>query len=117
MPASSLGVAVVASTTSYGNSSWVEISAGESTAIDLIALIVFMGTAAPFEVDIGTGDSGSEAVLTTFRGMRSGGTGSLLEMPHPVPIQIAASTRISVRMRIGSTAGATHNYKLAFVRN
>lgn len=107
IPPATVGVTVTAGGLAWGNGLWVQLRAATGNAL-VITGVVFgaLSANADFEIDLGTGGSGSETVITTLRiAALNQGNPQHQPLPHPLD-NVTASTRIAVRMRC-STASNT----------
>jgi hypothetical protein len=102
---------------SWGNGSYVELVPSTPNPWVLSgAVIAPPGAVCEWEVDIATGDSGSEVVVTTFRSRKKDNTSILgggFYVTSLIPgLEIAAGSRISARMR--TSGGGTSNIAITY---
>jgi len=110
IPAGAASASITGNTSSWTNSSWVQLTASISVDAMLASIAVHSAVAGfEFEVDIGVGGAGSEAVLTTIRGMSNPpltNTGDSCDFELPIFIDgITAGDRLAARVR-SSVTGA-----------
>lgn len=105
-PSAATGVSVTPSGTAWVNSAWVELVSAVAAASVLTGLMVDnANVGVEFEVDIGTGGSGSESVISTIRGATIDNIGNHGSFALPIPIDnIANADRLAVRMRKSGTS-------------
>ena len=114
LPAAADSVSISNSATAWANSSYVELTSGLEDTVYLTRVAVRPSAATQFEVDIATGPSGSETVQTTVAGQAISLTGnSIIDLPQP--LQVAANTRIAMRIRTGLTTAGTWTLALEYV--
>lgn len=104
IPAAANNVSVTPSGTAWNNSSYVELSSGLSDTSYLAGLAYHLGTDAQWEFEFATGGAGSEAPVTVIRGEDLTTTGLGFAMLERAYGPVAATTRISVRMRKSGTS-------------
>lgn len=101
------GASVTPNASSWANSSWVEfVTLGANSALLGVGAIPPSGaySGLPYEIDIGAGDAGAEAVLTTLRGAFSNATTQgYMNMWLPAMYPIGEDTRIAFRFRKSGT--------------
>lgn len=95
------GAFTSASADTFGN--WVQLIASTASDIDVVAVMLGPTGSAWHEVEIGTGQSGSETPILTFgahldHGVIAGHSGCVI-FPLPTPYRISAGTRVSARLR------------------
>jgi hypothetical protein len=112
LPSAANGVTVTPSGVSEGWSSWVELTASAATAMRLATIIALPGARASanyYEIEIGTGASGSETPIASARGMAGNNAGGpadysdVLTLAIPADV-ISAGQRVSCRLRQASTS-------------
>lgn len=104
------GTAITPAGSAYADSAWAELMASAPDDLVAAAIEVYEGdndVANHFEIDIGVGGSGSEAVIGTLRGIASinapsGHHAGLLHFPIPIDA-IPSGSRIAARLRQAST--------------
>lgn len=98
------GTSIATIGTAWSNTAWSQLTASTATDI-LMTGIQFVpgGTAADFEIDIGTGSSGSETVIHTIRGRYDSAVG-WIQNSFPMPVKINAGTRVAFRIRRSGTS-------------
>lgn len=116
-PSGATGVYVTPSGTAWSNSSWVELTSAVAAASLLTGLIIDNASVSvEFEVDIGTGGSGSESVITTFRGATIDNLGNQGPIQLPIPIDnIANGVRLAVRMRKSGTSTSAWLFAVTYL--
>ncbi len=110
-PSAATAPNVTPSGTSWNNSAWVQLTAASDTdwlVTGLTVELVNNGSPASgvdFEVDIGVGGAGSEAVITTFKGYVGDNNISYMWFPSFIPVDaIPSGSRVAVRMRKSGTS-------------
>lgn len=117
-PAAAAGVSLVPSGTAWTSGAWVQIIAATSSAIVVTGLdISTFGVTQSFEIDIGVGASGSEVVVTTFRGHCADtsfhGQGRI---PLPIPVDnIASGARVAARIRVGNSSAVAWTVSITYM--
>ncbi len=114
-PSAAVGVTVTPGGVTWGNSSWVELSAG-LTDVAILGLVISAGATGELEFDVGIGAALSEVVIGTvacYRGTVNVGPPTLL--PFCVPIVAAGTNRFAVRVRRNSTGVTAFTAKLLYV--
>jgi hypothetical protein len=111
-PSAALPTTVQGGTPAWANGTWVELTASTASAIVLTSIIPSPGSG-EYELDIGTGAGGAEAVVTTIKfHMASDGSGG---MSHQMPFypldNIGNGVRVAARMR---TNGAAAEARIAY---
>lgn len=115
LPSAAAGVSVVPSGTAWQSGSWVQVTAATANAIVLGGISVQPPAAAEFEIDVGTGASGSETVITTFRDITGNSNGGpYYKMLKPALDNIPTGTRIALRIRTSTTAVGAYPVKLIY---
>jgi hypothetical protein len=121
LPSAADGISVTPNSLAWVSSGWSELSAGLGAAIIILGICVNPGDTSglEFEVDIGKGASGSETVVTTFRGLackQGSANVQTFNSPSPIPIDnVATSTRIAVRMRKQGTSTTAWTVTLLYL--
>lgn len=107
LPSAASGVTVTAGSPAYANGSWAQLRAATGAALVITGIVFGTPSAgAIYELDLGTGGSGSEAVITTLRVRMSDMVlPAVMMLPNPLD-NVAASTRLAARLR-SSSASAT----------
>lgn len=103
-PAAAFQVSLSSAGTAWANGPWVQVLAATSAAA-AVAGLVCSEQVQEFEVDVGTGASGAEVVLTTIRVQFSGSGFSgpnVTWLPSPVT-GIASGARLALRLRAKAT--------------
>lgn len=106
------GISIAGPGTAWQYSAWTELVAATTAAIVIPALVILPPNSTfDWEVDLGIGIAGSEAVLTTARGHVRSTNGVLGPAWHqfiPALDNVPAGSRLAVRLRkSGTFAGAT----------
>jgi hypothetical protein len=97
---------LASATTIWASSNWTTMVASVSVDSVLTHVRNDSTDGAEYEVDLGVGASGSEVVIATVRGYHgTGEQGRLLRIP--VPVYVAAGSRLSVRWRKSTTTNGT----------
>lgn len=105
VPAATIGPTLTSPDGVFGNSAWVQIRAASGNALVVLGLVI-NGITGIFEIDLGTGTAGSEAVISTFHTNMIASLAVSGFIPLPTPLDnIAASTRIAARIR-GNAIGS-----------
>lgn len=115
-PAASAGVVVATDTSSWVNSGWVELHSG-LTNIALLAVVVNTVNAnGDFEIDIGKGAALSETVVATTGWSCASTIGSRRVLPFCIPVKVAGTNRISIRVRRATAAASVNcTFRLQYV--
>lgn len=106
-PAAAGAVALAPSASSWVNSALFELLASAPAALLVTGInISISGTAQPFEIDLGVGAAGLEAVVTAFRGdYKDASFRGPGYIPHVIPLDaIPSGSRISARLRKNGTS-------------
>ncbi|MFQ6052677.1 MAG: hypothetical protein ACE5OO_00400 [Candidatus Bathyarchaeia archaeon] len=114
-PAGADGIAVESTTSDWGYGSWVEIIPEDTvTETFWIIGVTMMGVniSTQFNLDIGTGASGSESVIATL-----GSYYGAAYAPYSLatPIKVAANTRIAMRLATKGTVAKTLTMAVQYV--
>jgi hypothetical protein len=112
LPSAAAGASVTPNASAWANSSWVQLTSGIGHEISLAGITFTYQTFCELEIELGTGGSGSETVITTVKtrpGNTKGAIPSFINLPAVFPV--AASTRIAVRVRKSDTN--TNAYSIA----
>lgn len=101
--------ALTPNASAWVNSSWIELTPGIAAPLGVVGVsTIFPAIAGEFEIDVGTGAAGAEAVITTLRrsfGSAAGGGGGPLDWLHlPGPYMLPANTRVAWRLRKHGTS-------------
>lgn len=118
-PSAANSIGVTPSGVAWTNTAWVQVTASvASVESALLGIFVTAANAnSVSEWDIGTGASGAETVLTTVRHTtRTAITGPYRALWFPAPMPVAASTRVSVRLRVSTTGVSQELVSLLFVQ-
>jgi hypothetical protein len=104
IPPAADGVSVTPNASAWVNSAWVQISASTPGIWTLQTVTAFSDSGPSpvhFEIDIGTGASGSEVVVGTLPGCKESTTWNLESyfLSFGIPISIEAGLRVAVRLR------------------
>lgn len=91
---------------------WAELTSGFTDPTLIAGVAVFGVNSTDFAIDIGTGAAAAEVVATTVHGL-SGAVG-FSWTAFPRPHRIAASTRVSARLRQSSTAAGSIRLALLY---
>lgn len=86
----------------WQNGAWVEAIASAADALVLGAVSHYMGVNCEFEIDVGVGSAGNEAVITTIRGTTTVSgfvVGPMVTPLRPLLSAIPAGSRVAVRWR------------------
>jgi len=114
LPYGTAGVALTPVASSWGNSAWVELTAGDAAELAIAGITLTAGTVnVQWEVDLGTGAASAETVITTLRSdtaFQLGFTNRYL----PAALPVAAGTRIAARFR-KSDASATGTWLVSLL--
>jgi len=107
-PTGAAGVSMTPSGTAWTNpGSWSTLIPATSGAIVFSQLSIQVPTLAAaneFEIDIGRGEAGAEAVLSTFRGTAQTTIRGDQTITLPIPVSgIGAGDRVAVRIRLSTT--------------
>lgn len=103
-PLAGAGVTVTCSATPWAFGSWVQVLASAASNI-VVTGIVIAAPARCYEVQIGTGGSGSEtAVLTLPYAMTAGGGDGFNYVRFARPLCLSTGTRISLRTRSAASS-------------
>lgn len=113
----SQGLALTPNSGAWVNSAYGELTAGIAEQISIVGLTARYGVnSVQFEVDLATGASGSESVITTLRSDTGGRQGfSNLWLPAPYPV--AASTRVAARVRKSDTGVGSFTVAVLYLDN
>lgn len=116
-PSAATGVSVTPSGTAWANSAWVELDAAVAASSVLTSVMVDnANVGVEFEVDIGTGGSGSETAIATVRGASVDNVGNIGNLIFPIPIDnIANGDRLSVRMRKSGTSTSAWLFAVTYL--
>lgn len=116
LPAAANAVSVTPSSSAWANSPWGQLTAATGSTGILVTQVNYASAidGVDLEIDLGTGASGSEVVLTTLRVYyaQSIGNGTI---PLVVPERIPASTRVAVRMRHSGTSTTAFLFSLSYL--
>lgn len=93
---------LISQSTAWANGPWVEFTSGYANDVAVYGIAPLFSMITEWEVDIGTGPSGSETVIATVRGLTDGSGRPEVTLPALLPV--AAGTRISLRQRKASTS-------------
>ena len=113
LPYSANSASVSCAASAWGNSSFVQLTAGLSDTIYINRIIVRPSAAAQFEIDIAIGDSNTVVTTVAGQAVTVAGMSSIIELP--VPLKISANTRIAMRIRTSLTSAATWYLALEYV--
>jgi hypothetical protein len=100
LPPAAAGVTVTAGSPAWASGTWAQLRTASGSAL-VLAGIVFgaVSVSAEFELDLGTGGAGSEAVITTLHvTLSNAAMPNFLMFPTPLDA-VAASTRLAARLR------------------
>src|SRR3990167_7839921 len=117
VPSAVAGVSITSSGTGWANSSWVELTTGIANPIVCCAVIVNPPVDEEFEIEIGKGDAASEVVVGTVHGVSEVLGGGAVPCRFRIPIEVAASTRIAVRLRKTFSTTTVWTAKLVYYEN
>lgn len=116
-PSAANGVSVTPNGTAWGNSAYGEFSASLTDIVCLGVAVNPAGTITSggdeFEIDIATGAGTSEVVKGTLAGQWETFAGTLF-LRFPIPLQLAGTNRVAVRMRKTGTATTAWTFKLLY---
>lgn len=117
-PSAAAGASVTPSGTAWVNSAYGQLSASLVGIVCLGVAINPGGTITAggdeFEIDIATGAATSEVVKGTLAGQWETFGGTLF-LRFPIPLQLAGTNRVAVRMRKTGTAVTAWTFKLLYV--
>lgn len=117
VPSAANGVTITPNGTAWANSAYVELTPGITNPIGIAGLSLNRAVVGvDYEIDIATGPSGTPSVITTIRGSSIGTStsGALIYDHLPAIYEVAANTRISVRIRKTGTSGANWTAALLY---
>lgn len=115
LPAAASSVSIAGPNSSWANSSYGQLTAGIAHTMMITSVAYFAGTTGTTaEIDLATGGSGSETVISTLRTRVSDSTGHFV-WHLPVPYLVPASTRLAVRFRENSTSSNSWNFAVNYV--
>lgn len=115
-PAAAAGVAVATNTTGGANSSWVELHSGLTNIAILSVVCNFPSVADYWEIDIGYGTAGNEVVAGTIALTERSNIGNRRVFPFCIPIAIAGTNRIAIRVRRSTSAASiSPTFRLIYV--
>lgn len=101
-----IGPSVPSGGSSWASGAWVQVTAGNTNPGAMYAIGFSIPTNEnQFEVDVGVGAAGSEAVIYTFRSVNGGNIGGRFILMADALIPFAAATRVAVRLRLGAVGG------------
>jgi hypothetical protein len=107
IPPAAAGITVTSGGSAWANGTWAQLRAATGAALVIVGIVFGAPSAtAEYELDLGTGGAGAEAVITTLRlALSNQGMPSVLMLPTPLD-NVAASTRLAARLRC-ATASST----------
>jgi hypothetical protein len=117
-PIESAPISISPNTSAWADSAWHELTSATGSEWFLGGLQIFAPTS-EWEIDVGIGDSGSEVVVTTLRGVtdylfRAGG--GYHQMFQPILDAIPEGVRVAVRQRKSGTSATVTTVKAIFSR-
>jgi hypothetical protein len=114
VPSAAAGTSVTPSGTAWANSAWTQVIASTGNAIVLGGITINPAVAVEYEIDIGTGASGSETVVTTIRGRSTTAGAPQTIILKPLLDNIPTETRVAVRLRKAGTSTTAWTVKLIY---
>lgn len=105
-PALSGAITVTSGGTNWTYGSWSEIlaSTAEDEKIWVVGILMRGVSAGWYQVDVGIGAGGSESRIVTAVHRIDSGAGYISVYPIPIPRELAANTRISIRAACDSAS-------------
>jgi len=92
--------------TAWVNTAYTQVTPGMANKVLITGIVVRVGVGSvEYEVDVATGAAGAETVIATMPGKALNQNGNQL-FNLPVPVEVAAGTRIAVRFRKEGTSTA-----------
>jgi hypothetical protein len=113
-PSAAAGVSITPSGTAWANSGWAQVIASTGDAIVLGGITVNPAVAVEYEIDVGVGAAGSEAVVTTIRGRSVTAGAPQTIILNPLLDNIPSGSRVSVRLRKAGTNTTAWTVKLIY---
>jgi len=115
-PSAANGITPPNAASAWANGAYSEVVASTAEAIYITHISVSLdGSGAEAEIDIATGGSGSEIIVGTVTCGIPNVTDIGYVIQLPFVIEVAASTRISVRMRESGTGLTVEQVRLMYV--
>jgi hypothetical protein len=115
-PDSATMTSISPSSSTWVNTSWVQVTAGLSNIAGLYGIVYSAGSDNKHvELDIGVGGAGSEVVATTFRSFNQTTGWELWQLTEL--LKVATSTRIAIRMRIGNPTSFSWTVGIEYLDN
>ena len=118
-PIGAAPITITPNTTAWANSAWATLATATGSEWFLGGLQVFAPSSCEWEIDVGIGLAGSEAVVTTLRGQtqysfREGA--GYHQLFKPILDAIPAGVRVAVRQRKSGTSATGTTVKAIFNR-
>lgn len=113
-PSAAAGASVTPSGTAWNASSWVQLHSGLTDVVAL-GVVVDIGAAAEFEIEVGIGAASSEVGIGKVVSARTATGGVSYFLPFAIPIKCTGTNRFAVRIRKSGTSTTAWGIKLAYV--
>jgi len=114
VPSAAAGVSITPNATAWANSAWVQLTAGIANPTVCCAVIVNPSAGVEFEIEIGKGAATSEVVVGTVHAHGEALGGGSEPCRFRIPIEVAANTRLAVRLRKSDTTTTAWTAKLQY---
>ena len=112
LPDGATSTTLTSGTSSWGYGSWAQIASSVGTSDVWIVGVCFENPSdnVEFDVDLGTGASGSESAIGTFPVIAA-------FFPLPYPIKVSSGTRLAGRCRSSTTTADTIDVKVVIAKS